>query len=101
MALPFRVRASLPDLCRLWGVRDVERWPDHAGLSGFLVDTAVLALRDRHERAGLSRTAALRSACEALDLPPATYRRRLARWRKDYLESGDEMSPNPRAREVA
>lgn len=91
-ALPAWARASLPQLFRLYDVRDPARWPDHPILRDRIILDAVIELRARHVTAGKGRTKALRAACTTLGLSLATVRRRLERSRKSYLESGDKMS---------
>ena len=61
--LPWHLRAALPDILAVWGVRIPERWPSHHIIRDFLTLTAVQVLQARGERRGMSRTGALSAAC--------------------------------------
>lgn len=94
--LPWGLRGSLYDLCAAFGVSDPSRWPDHPLLCDLLTLAAASTLRARKERAGLSRTRALRAACEELGLHFPTVQSRLARARKRYLDARSCAGKSPR-----
>lgn len=85
--VPWHIRAALPDLLPLYGVRVAERWPHHPDLGPFLEYTALRVLKARGERRGLSHTAALREACERLRMNPEAVRKQFRRSQKRYLHA--------------
>lgn len=96
--LPDWLRLRLPELLRVWGVRDPTRWPRRPELVEFLSLHAALQVRDRYVGKGYSPTAGLRRACTELGLPFLAVKRKLERGRQAYLESGDKMSPTDATR---
>jgi hypothetical protein len=105
-ALPASVRAALPELCKAWGVRDVEWWSAHPVLGDVLPLVAVLVRRKHYESKAHSPTRALALACADLGLSLEAVRSRLKRTRKAYLDArakvGAKCPPRcPRAAPVS
>ena len=88
----------LADLLPTWGIRISERWVDHPLVRDFVTLTAAQVLRERGMRRGLSRTAALREACETLGLNYRTVSSRLSVNHRTYTlanERPTEVDGNP------
>lgn len=75
---------------RTWRIRSRDRWPDHALVRDSFVFTAVHVHQERALARGLSRTAALRAACEELGVSYSATRSRLRRHRSAYMEASTD-----------
>jgi hypothetical protein len=95
-ALPDWLRENLPELCRLYGVHDPDRWPHHRHLRQFLGTTAVICRRDEYMARGHSRTRSTWLAALDMGENPEAVRDRITRARTAYLKATERATDAPR-----